>query len=112
MFRNSSEGSGKEEEVTGWLCTLWSVSAVYSSRIVMVSLSAQDSGAVNHDEKVDKALYRWLADTSQFPVLDLVADFNWLDVCWKLKTEERRKSRRFLEFVEFPVTAGKGAYQG
>lgn len=89
-------------------------------------MSAQDSGAankadilvrvsyrpLNHDEEVDEALYRWLADISQLLVLALVADFNWLDVCWKLNTVERRQSRRFLECVEFPVTAGKGAYQG
>lgn len=67
---------------------------------------------LNHDEEVDEVFYRyrWLADIAQLPILALVANFNWLDVCWKLSTAERRQPRRFLECVEFPVTAGKGAY--
>lgn len=28
------------------------------------------------------------------PALALVADFNWLDVCWKLNTADKRQSRR------------------
>lgn len=73
LFRNSSEGSGKEKELIGWLCTLRSVSAVSSSRnsdgkfeCSWVRVRGKDNKPdilvrvfyrpLNHDE----AFYRWL----------------------------------------------------
>ena len=34
------------------------------------------------------------------PALTLAGDFNFLDICWKYNTAQRKPSRRFLECME------------
>lgn len=80
MFRSSLEGSVEEEDLIGWLC-IRGISAVYSSRnsddkfeCSWVRFGGKDNkadnlvrvfyGPLNHDEEVDEAFYRWLADIS------------------------------------------------
>ncbi|KAK4816789.1 hypothetical protein QYF61_022901 [Mycteria americana] len=54
----------------------------------------------NQDEEADKIFHKQLGEVSQSLALVLVGDFNLPDVCWKYNTEERKRSRRFLECVE------------
>ena len=54
----------------------------------------------NQDEEVDEVFYEQLAEVVQLPALVLMGDFNFLDICWKYNTVQRKQSKRFLECVE------------
>lgn len=54
----------------------------------------------NQDQEVDVLFYKQLKDVSRSPALVLVGDFNLTDMYWELNTEEKRQSRRFLEYME------------
>lgn len=65
--------------------------------------------SLNQDEDVGELFYKQLAGVSPSSALVLVGDFNLLDTCWKLNTEERRQSKKFAEVhgKYLPDTAGK-----
>jgi len=52
------------------------------------------------DEEADDVFYKRLAEVSQSLAFVLMGDFNFLDICWKYNTAERKQARRFLECVE------------
>lgn len=54
----------------------------------------------NQDEEAEEIFYKQLGEGSQSLALVLMGDFNLQGVCYKYNTEERKQSRRFLEYVE------------
>jgi len=54
----------------------------------------------NQDEEMDEAFNGQLVEVAQLPALVLMGDFNFLDICWKHNTAQRKQSKRFLESME------------
>ncbi|RMB98191.1 hypothetical protein DUI87_25094 [Hirundo rustica rustica] len=54
----------------------------------------------SQEEEVDNLFYKQLENVSGSSALVPVGDFNLPDICWELKTAEKRQSRKFLEGME------------
>lgn len=54
----------------------------------------------NPDEEMDEVFYEHLAEVMRSPVLVLVGDLNYPDICWKYNIDQRKQSKRFLGCVE------------
>ncbi|RMC01170.1 hypothetical protein DUI87_22261 [Hirundo rustica rustica] len=60
----------------------------------------------SQEEEVDNLFYKQLRNVSGSSARVLVGDFNLPDICWEIKTTEKRKSRKFFRVTHL-VDAGK-----
>lgn len=54
----------------------------------------------NHDEEADEIFCKQPGEVSRSLALLFIRDFNFLDICWKYNTMEKKQTRRFLECVD------------
>ena len=54
---------------------------------------------------MDESFYEQLVEVAQLRALVLIGNFNFLDICWKYNTVQRKQSRRLLEYVEYSFLA-------